>query len=397
MATLSLSGPFIRVTVANFFFFLNFASFFLLPLHLHALGADRSTVGAVMGTNGLAAFAFLPVVGTFIDRVGRRRFLLGGAAGMGLAAAIYPSVDTVGPALFALRVLQGVSFAAAFTATTTYAAALAPAATRAQALGVFGLSTLLTHAIAPGLGEEIINRFGFTTLFYCASACTAVVLIIAVGLPLGAGDAASRPQPGAPGGLTRMHWVIAATTVLAGMGFGTVITFVAAYVHHEGLGRAGFFFGAYTTAAILVRITGAGLSDRFGRPRVILPTLAALSTEILLLSLARSTAFLMTAGLLFGAAQGINYPTLHAYVVDLSRGTNLGRAQALFNGAFNLGVTGSSFLFGLIAELFGYRLMFALAAVTPMLACALFYLLQGADQGIGPATEAAEQPISDLK
>ena len=37
------TGPFLRVTLANFFFFLNFASFFLLPLHVKALGALRTT------------------------------------------------------------------------------------------------------------------------------------------------------------------------------------------------------------------------------------------------------------------------------------------------------------------------------------------------------------------
>lgn len=374
MALLRLSGAFLRVTVANFFFFLNFASFFLLPLHLHALGADRATMGAVMGTNGLAALAFLPLVGASIDRFGRRRFLLGGAAGMALAAAAYPAIETIGPGIFALRVLQGVSFAAAFTATTTYAAALAPAAMRARALGIFGLSTLLTHAIAPGLGEEIIRRAGFTALFYAASGCTLASFVIALGLPRD-GVAAPAVRLAGRGGLTRMHWVLAATTVLSGMGFGTVMTFVAAYVHHEGLGRAGFFFGSYTTAAILVRVAGAGLSDRFGRRRVVLPSLVALSGAILWLSMARGTLSLVCGGLLFGAAQGINYPTLHAYAVDLSDGANLGRAQALFNGGFNLGVTGGAFVFGLVAEVFGYRPMLALAAATPLLGCLVFHAL----------------------
>ena len=43
----------------------------------------------------------------------------------------------------------------------------------------------------------------------------------------------------------------------------------------------------------------------------------------------------------------------------------LGRTQALFNGAFNLGVTGSAFAFGVVAEHYGYRTMFSLAALTP--------------------------------
>jgi MFS family permease len=371
----ALSGPFLRVTVANFFFFLNFASFFLLPLYLKRLGADDSTVGAIMGTNGLAALCFLPVVAACIDRLGRRRFLLGGTAGMALAAALFPLIERVSPFLFVLRVLQGVSFAAAFTATTTYAADLAPVAQRARALGIFGLSTLLTHAIAPGLGEEIIHRAGFPTLFWGASLCTLIALAIVMRLPEQriTGTRSSALEGG--GRLVRMHWVIDVTTVLAGMGFGTVVTFVAAYVHHEGLGRVGFFFVAYTTAAILVRVVGAGLSDRFGRRRVIVPSLLVLAAAIVSLSLVRSIPFLMLAGMLFGSAQGINYPTLHAYVVDVSQAGTLGRAQALFNGAFNLGVTGSAFLFGIVAEHYGYRSMFVLAALMPVLGCALFSLL----------------------
>lgn len=374
MSSARLSGSFVRVTIANFFFFLNFASFFLLPLYLQELGADRSTIGAVMGTNGLAALCFLPVVGRWIDQFGRRRFLIGGAAGMGIAAACFPMIDAVGPGLYALRVLQGFSFASAFTATTTYAAVLAPAASRARALGVFGLSTLLTHAIAPSLGEEIIHRAGFAALFYGAAACTGVVIVIALGLPRDAGGSTAVTGATGKGGIGRKHWVIAGTTILAAMGFGTVMTFVAAYVHSEDLGRVAFFFAAYTTAAIAVRITGAGLSDTWGRRWVILPTLAALGVAILALSLARNTAFLMVAGLMFGSAQGINYPTLHAYMVDISRDMNLGRAQALFNGAFNLGVTSSAFVFGIVAERFGYRPMFVLAAAMPLLACVLFYL-----------------------
>jgi hypothetical protein len=40
MPTPLLSGPFARVTVANFLFFLNYASFFLLPLYVKTLGGS---------------------------------------------------------------------------------------------------------------------------------------------------------------------------------------------------------------------------------------------------------------------------------------------------------------------------------------------------------------------
>lgn len=366
-----LSGPFLRTTAANFFFFLNFASYFLLPLHIRALGGNEATIGAVMGINGLASLAVLPLIGLTIDRLGRRRFLLAGAAGMALASLGFVFVDRIGPALYALRAVQGVSFAAAFTAATTFAAEFAPRAQRARALGLFGLSTLLTHALAPGLGEEVVRRAGFDALFLLAAGCTLVA--IALGWPL------RDPPAAAPGTIARgarrlgpAHWTVAATMTLAGMGFGAVITFVAAYVTSLRLGRVGVFFAAYTSAAILTRLMGAGLSDTFGRRRVVVPSLVVLAAAILWLAAVESVPMLFAAGALFGTAQGISYPTLHAFLVDISSEAQLGRSQALFNGAFNLGVTVSAFAFGLVAEWYGYRVMFAAAACTPLLASLLF-------------------------
>jgi MFS family permease len=373
MAARVLSGAFLRVTLANFLFFLNFAAFFLLPLHVKGLGGSDMTVGAVMGTAGLAALMVLPAIGMAVDRFGRRRFLIAGALTMSLASASFVCVDRIGPALFALRLLQGLSFAAAFTGSTTIAAQLAPRARRAQALGVFGVSTIITHAIAPGIGEEIVHRSGFHALFLTAAVCSALSAALSCTLPQ------TRPEhlvgaPTEPWRVERLQWILIATMIFAGMGFGAVITFIATFVHDTGLGRVGFFFGAYTSAAILTRLVGAGLSDSFGRRAVVLPTLVGSALSILLLCTVRSLPALALVGALFGAAQGISYPTLHAFLVDLTADAHLGRAQALFNGAFNLGVTGSAFLFGAIADHFGYRTMFAVAAVAPMIAFALLYL-----------------------
>src|SRR5262245_39651986 len=381
-----LRGPFLLTTVANFFFFLNFASYFLLPLHVRALGGSEAMVGAVMGTSGLASLAVLPFIGLSIDRLGRRPFLVLGAIGMTAASVGFLFVDSVGPMLFALRVLQGLSFAAAFTAATTFAAEFAPASRRAQALGVFGLSTLLTHAIAPIVGEEIIHRLGFPALFAVTTAYTAIAALLGTRLPAAASTHGVAGTP-AEHRLRTVHWVVAGTMTFAGLGFGTVMTFMPTYVTREGLGRVGFFFAAYTTTAILTRLVGAGLSDTLGRRRVIVPTLLALSVSILWIAFVRNVPLLFAAGALFGTAQGISYPTLHAFLVDLATEAQLGRSQALFNGAFNLGVTGSAFTFGLVDEHFGHRTMFMLASLGPVVACALFYVGTG---GWAPAKQAAK-------
>jgi MFS family permease len=151
-----------------------------------------------------------------------------------------------------------------------------------------------------------------------------------------------------------------------GLGFGAVVTFMPTYVREADLGRVGFFYFSYTLTAILTRIVGAGISDAFGRRRVIVPTLAILSLSIVLLAAVDGILSLALTGALFGIAQGINYPTLHAYLIDITPEAHLGRAQALFNGAFNLGVTSSAFVFGAVANQFGHRPMFAVAGAMPL-------------------------------
>src|SRR5690348_11508459 len=84
---------FARVTLANFCFFMTFASFFLLPLHVRALGGSERTIGFVMGTAGVAGLASVVVVGMLLDRLGRRVFLLGGFGTMAVASALFPFVE----------------------------------------------------------------------------------------------------------------------------------------------------------------------------------------------------------------------------------------------------------------------------------------------------------------
>jgi MFS family permease len=367
------SRDFYLVTAANFVFFLNFASFFLLPLHLKDLGASERTIGYVMGTAGFAGLCVLPCLGPLLDRVGRRGFVTAGALAMALASYAYILVPGTGPLVYGLRVVQGVSFTAAFVTASTLAVELAPAGRRGEALGIFGISTLTTHAIAPALGEVVARRWGFPALF--AVAGTLGVLAAGLTLRIEAG-AGSRPvRTGAAHRLPRSAalWLGAATMIACGMGFGAVLTFVPTFVHAIGLERVAPFFVSYTAAAVGVRIGLGGLSDRVGRRRVLLPSTALLAASVLALGFVRSMPALVAIGILFGAGQGMVYPTANALMVDLSHPGNLGRVQTLFSGSFSVGVAASAFVFGGVIERFGYRTMFAGAAACVGVGLALLW------------------------
>jgi MFS family permease len=370
-----LSPAFVRVTLANFCFFLNFASFFLLPLHVSDLGGSERMVGYVMGLNGVAGLVSVFLLGPVLDRYGRTRFLRAGLAIMMLTTLGYLLVDRVGPLLFALRIVQGVAFAAGFNAASTLAAELAPPTRRAAALGLFGISTLGTHAIAPTIGEQLVRASGFDLLFVVAAAYSAVGLVLTIGLPRSQAGGPARLAPLTIGPDLRATFTVVG---LAGIAFGTVVTFVPTFVHHDAqLGSVSTFFLSYTVAAIGTRFVAGGLGDRLGHRRVIVPGLAVLGLSIAALATVQSIVALAAVAVVFGTAQGIVYPTLNAFAIEHVPPGQLGRLQTLYNGAFNLGVTTGSFALGNVADAYGHRPVFVCAAATALVATVLFAAATG--------------------
>jgi MFS family permease len=361
---------FARLIAANFCFFLTFASFFLLPLHVRALHGSERTIGFVMGTTGISGLVSIVVVGTLLDRFGRRRFLLGGFGTMALASAAFLAVDRIGPLLYVLRGIQGLAFAAAFNAASTLAVDYAPLDRRAAWLGLFGVSTLATHAIAPSVGEVVVAHAGFPALFAVASAWSVVALVVAWRLPA-AGHVASVAGVGRLR-LTRPLGAALATIACIGVAFGAVITYTPTFVRDHHLGPVATFFLSYTGAAIVTRLAGGGLGDRFERGRVVGPAIALLAVSLVALACVPSAPWLAGAGVLFGTAQGFVYPTLNAFAIDHAEADQLGRAQTLYNGAFNLGVTAGSVVLGSVVDAVGHRRMFLCAAGVAGLGLAVF-------------------------
>ncbi len=363
-----LSPRFLRLTTANFCFFLTFTSFFLLPLHIRALGGSDAMAGYVMGTNGVAGLVGILVVGALLDRFDRRLFLRGGLVAMAVLSLCFLVVDRVGPLLFLLRALQGVAFAAGFNAASTLAVDFAPPARRGEALGLFGVSTLATHALAPTIGEQLIGVGGFPLLFVVAGGYSVVGLAIAWTLPAPVLPVHGRSAPLRP---TPDLMALLLAVGCCGVAFGTVVTFTPTFVHDEHLGPVATFFLSYTLAAIAVRIVAGRLGDRVGYRRVALPAMLGLAASIAALATVHSVLLLGIVGLVFGAMQGLVFPTLNAFAIAHAEPTQIGRLQTFFNGTFNLGVTAGAMLLGNVVDAFGHRSAFRFAAATALLAVVL--------------------------
>jgi MFS family permease len=172
---------------------------------------------------------------------------------------------------------------------------------------------------------------------------------------------------------------------MIGTVFSIVLTaffvFVKRFVDETGIGSVGSFFGAYTGAALTLRIFFGWLPDRVGQKRVLGPALLALTCGFAVMAGAETQRALLLAGLLCGVGHGFTFPILFALVVSRTPESNRGSTLALFTALFDLGVLVGGPSFGFVIERFGFGAMYGSAGIGLALGTLLFFVL---DRAVAP-------------
>jgi MFS family permease len=369
--------PFVRATVTNFFFFLGLNGFVLLPLYIQQLGGNEIEIGFVMGLHSAVGIVCQPLIGPWVDIIGRRPFMLLGIA-LTVAASLLAVAPGGVPLLALVRALQGVGMSMFFVASFSYVVDIVPLAERGWALGIYGVSGFVATAIAPLIGEWIIRTLGFRVLFVVSALLGLVTLVLVWPMreaPRGTGT----PLRLAPGAVRaaledvlHRHMFV---TLFFGLGSGTIFAFLPTFAEDLGVVTLSLFYTAYSLSAIAVRVVGGRLIDTRGRRTVIVPSMfvqAAATAVLALLGVVvtRTSATpvlpaLALAGLLAGAAHGFLYPGLAALATDTTPEERRAAVVGIFSAMFLAGSTVGAFTFGWVANALGYASMWA--ALTALL------------------------------
>jgi MFS family permease len=368
---------FATATLGNVVFFVGVTSFLALPVHLAALGANRAEIGHVMGSFGLTSLVAIPVTGALADRYGRRRFMLAGSLLSMLFAVGWLLVQQMGPLAYALRLLQGAAFSLAFVATNAVVVDLAPPQALGRSIALFGAMTLVSHAVGPTFGEWVAVHYGFPSLFWLSATAFALACVLFLFLPDTTPTHAVSTEP--PPGMLRLALrrgavgalVAAFTTAIT---FGCAIHFMAVFVRERGLTSHAPFFVSYVGAAIFVRLLAGGLGDRVGHRRV--SGVACIGFAITAFGFAwlSSKAGLYALAVGFGLSHGLAYPSANALFLQDAPISMRGRGMALFNLAFNVGVTLSGFAAGEIAQRFDWSVMWFTASAAAVCGSVALFL-----------------------
>ncbi len=135
----------------------------------------------------------------------------------------------------------------------------------------------------------------------------------------------------------------------------------------------GWLFFVYALMQFLCAPVMGNLSDRFGRRPVLIASLLMLGLDYTLTGLAPTIAWLFIGRTLSGMA-GASYPTVNAYIADISPPEKRAANFGLTGAAFGLGFIIGPALGGFVGEHFGLRAPFFVAAALAV-ANALFGLV----------------------
>src|SRR5262245_878330 len=323
-----------------------------------------------MGVYSGVGIVCQPLIGPWIDAVGRRPFMLLGCA-LVVVSSLLALLATGVPLLAIVRALQGLGFSAFFVANYSYVLDLVPIERRGWALGIYGLSGMASTALAPLFSEMVIRRFGFRPLFV---ACGLLALITgAIVWTLRERERVDVPTAPDWASIRTMREDVfhrhMALAVFFGLGSGTVFAFLPTFGESIGVRTLALFYIAYACAAMGVRVVAGHWIDTRGRRAVIVPSMFCQAAGVALLAalawlVARVGGLpplpvLFITGLISGGAHGFLYPGLAALVAGPAHEDRRGTVIGVFSAVFLIGNSGGAFAFGWVAHHFGYAVLWS--------------------------------------
>ena len=363
----------LRLTnLASFLFNSSSALFLLFPVYLQQQGGSPAQIGLVAGLLRLGSLIARPLGGRLLDRIGRRRVIGVGVllALLGiLSLFVFPSI---GPVFLVWRVLQGMGTSFMDSGLSAVVADLSPPAARARVFAIYTVWINLASALMPGLGEAIIRRAGFFPLFGVAALTLFLTLLLVLRLPETARPHAEQPES-LRGILTESGPVLLGS-LLVGLAFGTLSTFVPVARIAASPGRVGMFFFAYSAGLVVVRLAAGLGMNRLANPAMLLPAYGILAAGLAALPLGHGGLRLVLVGLACGAAHGVVMPVLYGLLLFGMPRDRRGWGVALFAAAYDLGVILASMGLGAAAEWIGYRGIFGVAAAAVVVGAALAHI-----------------------
>lgn len=173
---------------------------------------------------------------------------------------------------------------------------------------------------------------------------------------------------------------------LVGFAYSGVIAYLGAFAAtHEAPWAVGAYFALYAVVALLGRLFGGRVQDRYGDNVMVFPLLASFAASLVLLAIAQDGVMITVAGLFMGLGFGMLLPTMQAAATKRVTGAAINTAVAAVFLSLDLGVGSGPLVLGLIVTALDYRSMYVVLAVVIIVATVIYACSHGRGEGRAPA------------
>jgi DHA1 family multidrug resistance protein-like MFS transporter len=349
----------------------------LLPLYAENLGATGIWIGIIFASYSVSRSIFMPLVGWFSDRRGRKLLLCIGLLGYSLISLGYIWADSVSQ-LTLVRLINGVAAAMVIPIAQAYVGEVSPEGEEGRWMGYFNAAFFTGFGFGPLMGGVLTDHFGMNAAFSTMGGLNMLAfLIAAIFLPeAGLRKAAANPSPS-------FREMSASDTIKGvfsfrlafSMGRGIFAAFMPIFAGtYIGLSPTliGVLLAFNILSMSLLQIYGGHVADRFSRRALV--TIGGLTNLAFLALITVGGNFWQLLGIcaLGGLGGAISMPAASALTVEEGRKFGMGSAMAMFALAFSIGMAVGPLLSGVIADMVNINSVFYFGAIMSLVGTSLF-------------------------
>ncbi len=356
----------------------------VLALFAESLGAGPEGIGLIVSVSTLTGVFLKLPSGALSDIYGRRLLLRVGVLAFGLPPFVYPFVSDL-HMLTGLRFVHGLA-TAIFTPSALATVADLFRERRGAALGTYTACTQAGALLGPMIGGWLVYAAGFSTTFVTAGIFGCIGLLVFYSLRLNPPPPCLRDRGLLPV-LTEM-WtgfaaiarntrvlVTSSTDAAKMVANGTLMAFLPIYGVAVGLnpGEIGMLFGIQGITSFLFRPIMGRVSDRIGRPPLVLLGLVICATTFALMPHIADWPVLLLLSAGFGFGEAVVTSSSSALVADSSGPNTLGAGMGMQGMIADIGHASGPLLAGFLIARLSYEHAFAIIAGLQLGAAAIFW------------------------
>ncbi|MEI3652962.1 MFS transporter [Lactococcus lactis subsp. lactis] len=370
----------------NFIFYLVFylPTVVIGTMAMERYHASASIAGILSGIFIVGGFIARLWAGNNMKRLGAKKLLYIGTLVYFLLTFAYFFVHSV-VLLLILRLVHGLGFGIAATASGTLAGAIVPSSRRGEGIGYYALSVTLSSAVGPFLSMFLYRTSGFYSLIWLSALLLFIALVGIFFIHVEKTTDSSNSVD------NKVHkkfaWSnyfekealpISLIAFLIGISYSSILSFMDAYARNIHLSEAAsFFFLVYAITVLLSRPVTGRVFDGFGDNFVMYPTYLFFALGLLLIGFAHSGWMLLLAAIFIGLGYGSFSPFGQAIAIRNSEAHRLGITTSTFFGFMDMGVGFGPFILGMFMPLLGYRNLYFASAILALLIAVIYHFVHG--------------------